>query len=60
MKRKKRLARGIESLKKQVEIHKGKLGKVIEEGNEELARYYIKDIFRLEIEERKKEEKLKK
>jgi phage shock protein A len=60
MKRKKRLEKGIESLKKQVEIHKEKLKQAIEEGNEELARYYIKDLARLENEEKKKEEFLEK
>ena len=58
MKRKKRLEKGIESLQKQIEIHKMKLKKAIEEGNEDLARYYEKDIARLEGEEIKKKEKL--
>ena len=60
MKRKKRLAKGIESLKKQVEIHKDKLKKAIEDGSEELARYYVKDLARLENEEKKKREFLEK
>ncbi|HLC78394.1 MAG TPA: hypothetical protein VJH92_04675 [Candidatus Nanoarchaeia archaeon] len=60
MKRKKRLAKGIESLKKQVEMHKEKLKKAVEDGNEELARYYVKDLARLENEEKKKREFLEK
>ncbi|MEK6926582.1 MAG: hypothetical protein AABW50_04865 [Nanoarchaeota archaeon] len=59
MKRKKRLEKGIESLKKQVEIHKEKLKKSIEEGNEDLAKYYVKDLARLEDEEKKKRDFLK-
>ena len=39
MKRKKRLKKVIESLKKQIDIHKEKLKKAIEEGKEELASY---------------------
>jgi phage shock protein A len=58
MKRKKRLKKGIESLHEQVEIHKEKLREAIEEGNEELAGYYKKDLARLEGEERKKREQL--
>ncbi len=58
MKRKKRLERGIESLQKQIEIHKEKLKKAIEEGDEDLARYYEKDLARLEGEEIKKKDKL--
>ena len=54
MKRKKRLKKGIESLQKQIEIHKEKLKKAIEEGDEDLSRYYEKDLTRLETEEKKK------
>ena len=53
------MAKGIESLKRQIEIHKEKLKKAVEEGQEELASYYVKDIARLEKEEKKKEEKLR-
>ena len=60
MKRKKRLEKGIESLQKQVEIHKEKLKNAIEDGNEDLAKYYEKDLARLEIEKDKKVEKLEK
>jgi len=42
--RKKRLAKGIASLKKQIEIHEGKEEKAKEEGMEELNKYYIKEI----------------
>lgn len=58
MKRKKRLEKGIESLQKQIEIHKMKLKAAIEGGDEDLARYYEKDLVRLEGEEIKKKEKL--
>jgi phage shock protein A len=54
MKRKKRLEKGIKSLEKQVEIHKQKLKQAVEQGNEELAGYYEKDIKRLENELKKK------
>jgi len=60
MKRKKRLEKGIKSLKLQIEIHKEKLKKAIEEGEEELVGYYEKDIARLEGEEKKKEKQLEK
>lgn len=42
--RKKRLSKGIESLKKQVKLHEEKLKKSGEEGLEDLERYYIKEI----------------
>ena len=60
MKRKKRLEKGIESLKEQVKIHKEKLKKAIAESDEDLARYYEKDVARLENEEKKKEDQLEK
>ena len=44
MNRKKRLKKGIESIEKQIELHKDKLKNAVDEGNEELARYYEKDI----------------
>ena len=47
MKRKKRLKKGIESLKEQISIHEEKLRKAEEEGFVELAGYYEKDIARL-------------
>lgn len=58
--RKKRLERGIESLKEQIKTHKEKLKKAVEEENEELAGYYEKDIVILEREEIKKEKQLNK
>lgn len=60
MKRKKRLKKGIESLQEQVEIHKDKLKEAVEEGSKDLARYYEKDLARLENEEKKKREQLEK
>lgn len=44
VKRKKRLQRGIESLRKQIEIHKEKKRIAEEDGNEELVDYYDKEI----------------
>ena len=44
VKRSKRLERGIESLKKEIEEHFGKLDKDIIEKDEILARYHIKEI----------------
>ena len=60
MKRKNRLERGIKSLKEQILIHKEKLSHAIENEDEELSKYYEKDISRLESEEKKKENPLKK
>jgi len=60
MKRKKRLKKGIESIKEQIAIHKSKLEEAREEGNEELARYYEKEIPNLEKEEQRKEGLLEK
>ena len=60
MKRKKRLVKGIESLHRQIEIHKEKLREAMKEGNEELVRYYEKDLVRVENEEKKKKEHLNK
>lgn len=54
MNRKKRLKKGIESLEKQIDIHKDKLKEAVGEGNEELALYYEKDIERLFKEKEKK------
>src|SRR3989344_1728087 len=54
--RKIRLKKGIESLKKQIEIHREKLKNAMKDGNEELTRYYEKDLERLEKEEKKKDE----
>ena len=58
MKRKKRLEKGIESLTKQIAIHKHKLKQAAVGGDEDLVRYYEKDILRLEIEAKKKKHQL--
>ena len=56
---KKKYEKGIESIKKQIGIHKGiKLEKALSEGNAELAGYYEKEIKRLEEQLREKEAKL--
>ena len=56
---KKRYKKGIESIKKEIDIHKDiKLKKAKEEGNIELAGYYEKEIKRLEEQLREKELKL--
>jgi len=54
------LKKGIESLQEQVKIHREKLKEAIESGNEELARYYEKDLLRLENEEKRKKEQFEK
>lgn len=58
MKRKKRLKKGIESIKNQVDVHEEKLKEAKEKGDEELTRYYEKEIGNLEKEEEKKKEQL--
>lgn len=58
MKRKKRLAKGIESLKDQITIHEEKLKKAIEDADVDLIEYYQKDITRLFNEEKKKKVQL--
>ncbi|MDP1728969.1 MAG: hypothetical protein Q8L27_02075 [archaeon] len=58
--RKKRLMKGIESLKKQIEEHKIKRENAIKEGNLELAKYYNIEIGGLEKSGNNKEDKLKK
>lgn len=58
--RKKRLEKGIDSLQKQIEYHKAKLTKSIEEGNIELGEYYEKEIQSLENAVKRKEEKVDK
>lgn len=61
MKREKRLQKGIESLEKQKEIHEEKKKIAEELGQEELARYYTKEIIafekRIKDRESKKERK---
>lgn len=56
--RKKRLVKGIDSLKEQIEIHKEKLKKAEEEGMEELVRYYQKEMESKEKDIKKKKEML--
>ncbi|MDO8517504.1 MAG: hypothetical protein Q7S33_05260 [Nanoarchaeota archaeon] len=52
--RKKRLKKGISSLQKQVELHEEKKKQAEEENNEDLVRYYEKEI---EAKEKTKQEK---
>ena len=56
---KKKYKKGIESIKKEISIHKDiKLEKALDEGNLKLAGYYKKEIERLEEQLKDKEEKL--
>ena len=56
---KKKYKKGVESLKKEINIHRNvKLQKALEEDNIELASYYEKEIKRLENQLMEKEEKL--
>ena len=56
---KKKYKKGIESIEKQIDIHKNiKLQKALEEDNIELAGYYEKEIKRLEEQLKEKETKL--
>jgi len=59
VKREKRLKRGIESLEEQKKIHEEKRKIAEELGEEELVRYYDKEIEKFEKERLKKEVKLK-
>jgi hypothetical protein len=43
-KREKRLEKGIESIEKQIQIHKEKLAKAKEDKDEYLENYYLKEI----------------
>jgi hypothetical protein len=56
--RKKRLKKGIESLKEQIKNHKEKREIAEKEGNFELEGYYKKEIESLEHAQNRKEEKL--
>ena len=58
VKREKRLERGIESLEEQKKIHEEKKKLAEELGNEELVRYYDKEIKNFEKEISKKKDKL--
>jgi len=56
---KKKYKKGIESLKKEIDLHRDvKLQKALEEDKVELAGYYEKEIKRLEEQLKEKEEKL--
>ena len=56
---KKKYKKGVESLQKQIDIHRHeKLPKALENNNLELAGYYEKEIRRLEGQLMEKEEKL--
>ena len=56
---KKKYKKGVESIRKEIDIHRNvKLGKALEEGNTDLAAYYEKEIKRLEEQLKEKEIKL--
>ncbi len=59
-KRKKRLEKSIASLEKQKILHEFKRKRAEKLGQEELVRYYIKEIKSIEKRKRNREEKLKK
>lgn len=56
--RKKRLKKGITSLKEQIEYHREKREQAEREGNIELEEYYRKEIKHLENAVERKEDKL--
>ena len=58
MKRKKRLEKGVESIKKEIEKHKEKMKKAEEDENLELAGDYYKEIEGLEKTKERKEKQL--
>jgi len=58
--RKKRLKKSVESLKEQIEIHKIKKQQAEELDNENLVRYYDKEIDNLKKAKEQKEEMLEK
>lgn len=60
VKRKKRLLKGIESLQKQIELHKEKKRVAEEEGKIELADYYEREIIAKIKDKERKEELLEK
>jgi phage shock protein A len=57
MNRKKRLEKGIESIAEEIRIHEEKLKAAEAAGEEELVRYYHKDIARLKKQKEQKEDK---
>ena len=56
---KKRAKKGIESLTYQIELHREKLRKAVEEGNIGLAKYYEKEIQHFEQARKKMERRIK-
>ena len=58
--RKKRLKKGIESIKKQIELHEEKKKRAEEEDNIELADYYTKEIESMIKDKEEKERLLEK
>ena len=60
MKRKKRLEKGIESIKEEIAAHEEKREKAREEGNMELAGYYDKELSGLKKTKKRKENQLEK
>lgn len=60
VKREKRLKKGIESLEEQKKIHQEKRKLAEEIGDEDLVRYYDKEIGKFEREQKKKKEILDK
>ncbi len=57
MKREKRLQKGIDALEKQIELHKDKMKLVEELGQEELVRYYTKELEALKTRKKNRESK---
>lgn len=55
MSERKRIRKGLESVRKQIELHKKKLENAIKEGKAELADYYKKEIERLVSEVKRRE-----
>lgn len=60
MKRRKRLEKVIESLKERIKEHEEKLEDAKEKGDEDLVRYYEKEIIAKTEEKEKKKEQFKK
>lgn len=58
VKREKRLKKGIQSLEEQKKIHEEKRKKARELGEEDLVRYYDKEIEKFEMEKEKKQDLL--
>ena len=59
MSRRKKVKKGLESVKKQIQLHEGKKRKAHEEGNVILEEYYEKEISQLENEVYRREKLLK-